>query len=269
MALCLSNCCLIHRNCLSYILSCICMQPVRCLQPCTQPLIIYFYPALSSQPATFYLMLLFFEFLNFDIDTFERHLENKLPKLNLIRFVKCHSQGVESRHCIVGWKPYLVALREYWCANWGTLVDTIHTGHHKTRWLYGSSYVLCGQVFTKIFLHVKFISNVPQRTHAHLPGGDWDRMILGYKPRNVTSLSFEVCCMRGEDAHFCRVSAGLCCVLYSWTSSCFLPPCVTASPPSVLRTPDTYRNCFNPISRNELSMKISQSWRRPLLVLVS
>ena len=53
MALCLSNCCLIHRNCLSYILSCICMQPVRCLQPCTQPLIIYFYPALSSQPATF------------------------------------------------------------------------------------------------------------------------------------------------------------------------------------------------------------------------
>ena len=166
MALCLSNCCLIHRNCLSYILSCICMQPVRCLQPCTQPLIIYFYPALSSQPATFYLMLLFFEFLNFDIDTFERHLENKLPKLNLIRFVKCHSQGVESRHCIVGWKPYLVALREYWCANWGTLVDTIHTGHHKTRWLYGSSYVLCGQVFTKIFLHVKFISNVPQRTHS-------------------------------------------------------------------------------------------------------
>ena len=105
----------------------------------------------------------------------------------------------------------------------------------------------------KPFLHVQFISSVPQRTHAHLPGGDWDRMILGYKPRNVTSLSFEVCCMRGEDAHFCRVSAGLCCVLYSWTSSCFLPPCVTASPPSVLRTPDTYRNCFNPISRNELS----------------
>ena len=130
---------------------------------------------------------------------------------------------------------------------------SIHIGHHKTRWLHGSSCVLCGQVFTKTFLHVKFISNVPQRTHAHLPGGDWDRMILGYKPRNVTSLSFEVCCMRGEDAHFCPVRAGLCSVLYSCTSSCFLPPCITESPP---HTPDTYRNCFNPISpRNELSQR--------------
>ena len=81
MALCLSNCCLIHRNCLSYILSCICMQPVRCRHPCTHPLIIYFYPALSSQPATFYPMLLYVEFLNFDIDTFEKQLENKLNNL--------------------------------------------------------------------------------------------------------------------------------------------------------------------------------------------
>ena len=50
---------------------------------------------------------------------------------------------------------------------------SIHIGHHKTWWLHGSSCVLCGQVFTKTFLHVKFISNVPQRTHACTSSRRW------------------------------------------------------------------------------------------------